>query len=421
MYGGRGGGKSHSVAQALLITGTTKPMRILCAREVQKSIKQSVHQLLCDYIVKLELTNFYEILDNEIRGANGTTFNFAGLAGSTVDSIKSFEGADVCWVEEGQTVTKRSWDVLIPTIRAPGSEIWVTFNPHTDLDNTYVRFVLQPPPDSVVIKINYPDNPWFSAELEAERLHCLATDPDNYANIWEGECLSASEMQFITTDSVRESMSRQARYLGDDPLICGIDLARGGNDDCFITFRRGKDARSEKIYKIPGKKSRDSMVVVSLVTKILQDHQPDQVNVDEGSMGGPIVDRLNQLGWNVMGVSFGSRATDDKHYSNKVAEMWDRMRVWIVNGGALPNNPRLLTELTCREFSHDNKDRLVLESKKAMKSGPDPKPSPDWADSICLTFAIDVAPIERKDRDDIHGMRLRSTHDVDPLDAMTFN
>src|SRR5574343_99827 len=127
-YGGRGSGKSWGVARALLIQGAQSPLRILCAREVQKSIKQSVHQLLTDQIQALGLGGFYEVLETEIRGKNGTQFYFAGLASHTVESIKSFEGAQRVWVEEGQTVSKKSWDILIPTIRAPASEICVTFN-----------------------------------------------------------------------------------------------------------------------------------------------------------------------------------------------------------------------------------------------------------------------------------------------------
>lgn len=423
LYGGRGGGKSHSVAQALLIKGTEQPLRILCAREVQKSIKQSVHQLLSDYIYKLELDNFYTILDTEIRGKNGTQINFAGLAGTTVDSVKSYEGADICWVEEGQTVTKRSWDILIPTIRKDGSEIWVTFNPFRELDDTYQRFVVSPPANAWVCKVNYNDNPWFSEELEAERAHCEKNDPDNYPNIWEGEPLGASEMQFITTETVRAAMSveRQAVYLHDDALICGVDLARGGNDDCIIAFRRGKDARSEKTYRISGKKSRDSMVVVSLLTKIFNEHAPDAIFMDEGGMGGPIVDRMNQLGWQVIGVNFGGKANDEKHYFNRTSEMWDRMRMWLIAGGTLPKNDRLLSELTNREFKHDNKDRLQLESKQEMRKGPEPKPSPDWADAICLTFASVVAPIERSERNDLPGLRMKKNYDVDPLDSVSYD
>jgi len=159
IYGGRGSGKSWGVARALLIMGANKPLRILCAREVQKSIKQSVHTLLSDQIQALGLGAFYEILEAEIRGQNGTLFSFAGLATNTVESIKSFEGCDIAWVEEAQTVSKRSWDILIPTIRKPASEIWVTFNPDVDTDDTYQRFVVNPPEFAKVVKVNWSDNP----------------------------------------------------------------------------------------------------------------------------------------------------------------------------------------------------------------------------------------------------------------------
>lgn len=190
-WGGRGSSKSWSFAAALLILGAKSPLRILCAREVQKSLKDSVHQLLTDQIQRMGLGQFYQVLDTEIRGVNGTTFSFAGLLQHTIDSIKSFEGVDIVWVEEAHSVSKKSWDVLIPTIRKPGSEIWITFNPNLDTDETWVRFVANPPPNSLVMQVNYTDNPYFPPELEQERLHCQATSPEDYKNIWEGQCRAA--------------------------------------------------------------------------------------------------------------------------------------------------------------------------------------------------------------------------------------
>jgi len=165
-YGGRGSGKSWSYARALLIKAANEPTRVLCAREIQKSIKQSVHTLLNDQIQALGLGAFYEVLEAEIRGLNGSTFSFTGLATNTVESIKSFEGCDIVWVEEAQTVSKKSWDILIPTIRKPNSEIWVSFNPNIDTDDTYQRFVVNPPENAKVVKVNYQDNPWFPEVLE---------------------------------------------------------------------------------------------------------------------------------------------------------------------------------------------------------------------------------------------------------------
>ena len=149
LYGGRGGAKSWGVARALLILGCKSTLRILCAREFQTSIKDSVHKLLSDQIYALGLESFYEITQNSIRGKNGSEFAFVGLK-NNVANIKSFEGVDICWVEEAQTVSKTSWNVLIPTIRKEQSEIWVTFNPELESDETYQRFVISPPDHAIV-------------------------------------------------------------------------------------------------------------------------------------------------------------------------------------------------------------------------------------------------------------------------------
>jgi phage terminase large subunit len=224
MRGGRGSGKSWSVARALLILGASQPERVLCTREVQESIKESVYTLLKDQIEALNLGYFYEVLGSEIRGLNGTRFLFAGLSDLTAESIKSYEGVTIVWVEEAKNVTKRSWDILVPTIRAKracgnDSEIWVTYNAELDTDETHIRFTLNPPPKCVSIELNYSDNPYFPSVLEDERLYCQKNDPKNYPNIWEGRCKPAvsgaiyyDEMQAM----LDEGRIRNVPY---DPLL----------------------------------------------------------------------------------------------------------------------------------------------------------------------------------------------------------
>lgn len=190
--GGRGSSKSWSVARALLIKGVHKPLRILCTREVQQSIRDSVHKLLCDQIQALNLGSLYGVEQRAITGRIGTEFMFAGLSDQTAESLKSYEGVDIVWLEEAQVITKRSWTILIPTIRKDGSEIWATWNPELDTDETYVRLVESPPEDIIHIELNWRDNPWFSEVLEKERLHAKATlSTDEYENIWEGKCRKA--------------------------------------------------------------------------------------------------------------------------------------------------------------------------------------------------------------------------------------
>jgi phage terminase large subunit len=184
-YGGRGSGKSWGFARALLALGASRPMQILCAREIQKSISDSVHRLLTNQIASMGLAEFYEVTNNAIRGRNGTEFTFAGLR-HNINSLKSIEGTDICWCEEAQTVSKASWQTLIPTIRKPGSEIWISFNPELDTDETYTRFVKDPPPGAVVRKINHSDNPWFPQVLRDEMELLKERDHDAYLTIWEG-------------------------------------------------------------------------------------------------------------------------------------------------------------------------------------------------------------------------------------------
>ena len=233
-YGGRGSGKSWSYARALLIKAANEPTRVLCAREIQKSIKQSVHTLLNDQIQSLGLGAFYEVLEAEIRGINGSTFSFTGLATNTVESIKSFEGCDIVWVEEAQTVSKKSWDILIPTIRKPDSEIWVSFNPNIDTDDTYQRFVVEPPENAKVVKVNYTDNPWFPEVLEIERQHSLKTNPD-YANIWEGDCKAAVDGA-IYSNEIREAQEEgRITTVPYDPMMkVHVVMDLGWNDSMSV-------------------------------------------------------------------------------------------------------------------------------------------------------------------------------------------
>jgi len=195
-YGGRGGGKSWSFAIVLLVMGVQKPLRVLCAREVQHSMKESVHKLLGNSVERMGLSKFYKITRDRIYGANGTEFIFAGLKHDPMQ-IKSLEGIDICWIEEAQKVSQNSWDILIPTIRKEGSEIWVSFNPDMDTDPTYKMFITNTRSDCQLRKVNYYDNPFFTGELLSELQYLKENDYDHYRHIWEGECAETSEAQIF--------------------------------------------------------------------------------------------------------------------------------------------------------------------------------------------------------------------------------
>jgi phage terminase large subunit len=212
-YGGRGSGKSWNVARTLLIEAGTRPLRILCARELQVSIKDSVHRLLADQIEQMGLEPFYQVKDKEIIGRNGSMFIFEGLR-HNITKIKSMEGIDVCWVEEAERVSNDSWKVLIPTIRKAGSEIWITFNPESETDPTYQRFIANQPPDAIVRKVNWDENPWFTDELKREMEYNYRVDPDSAAHIWGGECKKISDAQVLKGKWIIEAFNPKPEWNG---------------------------------------------------------------------------------------------------------------------------------------------------------------------------------------------------------------
>jgi phage terminase large subunit len=185
-YGGRGGAKSHAFARALLVKGMEKKMRIVCAREIQKNVKGSVHTLLADLVRSYELEGFYSIQEAVIKGKNGTEILFSGLKHNAT-GIKSLEGSDIWWVEEAENVSANSWEVLIPTVRKDNSEIWVSFNTKNISDPTYQNFVAKQDDDILCRKVSWRDNPYFPEVLNKERLRLMEDDYEAYLHVWEGE------------------------------------------------------------------------------------------------------------------------------------------------------------------------------------------------------------------------------------------
>ena len=251
LYGGRGGAKSWGIARALLIIGARKTTRILCAREFQTSIRDSVHKLLSDQIIAMGLIDFYEITQNAIRGKNGTEFSFVGLK-NNVANIKSYEGCDICWVEEAQTTSKLSWNVLIPTIRKEGSEIWISFNPELETDETFQRFIVNTPENSIVQRINWSDNPWFPETLRLEKDALFVRDREAYNTVWEGVCrqtvdgaIFAKEMQ----QAEFEQRITRVPYDATKPVLAIFDI--GWADATAVWFLQfvGMETRLIRYYE----------------------------------------------------------------------------------------------------------------------------------------------------------------------------
>lgn len=185
-YGGRGSGKSMSFASMLLVLSIQKPLRILCAREFQVSIRDSVLKELKNAIDHFGLNQYFDVGTHYLRGTNGSEFLFKGLR-NNIDGIKSLSQIDICWVEEADRVSERSWQFLLPTIRKENSEVWLSWNPEIEGSATDKRFLQNQPPKSKIVEINFSDNPWFPSVLNDERLYDLERNPEIYKHIWEGD------------------------------------------------------------------------------------------------------------------------------------------------------------------------------------------------------------------------------------------
>lgn len=185
-YGGRGGAKSHFFAEQIILRCIMRPTRVVCIREVQSSIKDSVRQLLIDKINKLNVAAMFEVLDTEIRGPDGSLIVFKGMQSYNAMNIKSLEAYDVAWVEEAQTLTQHSLDLLRPTLRREGSELWFSWNPRFKTDPVDMFFRKNPPPDAISVLVNWRDNPWFPDVLRREMAHDFMVDEDKADHIWNG-------------------------------------------------------------------------------------------------------------------------------------------------------------------------------------------------------------------------------------------
>ena len=236
LFGGRGGAKSWNVARILLALGRQSKKRILCGREIQNSIAESVFPLLKDQITTLGFGDFYTCTQSMIRGKNGTEFIFAGLK-QNISKMKSFEGIDIVWVEEAACVSEYTWSVLIPTIRKEGSEIWLTLNPELITDATYKRFIEDPPKGAILIPIGWRDNPWFPQVLLDEKDDLKEKNFELYKHVWEGEPVTALEGAVFASELAKVDLEKRITtvpYNPAKPVMTFWDL--GYRDNTVLWF-----------------------------------------------------------------------------------------------------------------------------------------------------------------------------------------
>lgn len=377
-YGGRGSLKSHSVARSLLIRGRKDKLRILCTRELQKSIKDSVHKLLADLIGQYELKDYVIKKDSIINTVTGTEFIFLGLRLNVLE-IKSLEGIDVCWVEEAQAITNESIDVLTPTIRKSGSQIIWTYNRINELDPVHVKFVINKPPNTYVKKVDYKlaeSLGWFPDVLKAEMEEDKKT-PAIYQHKWLGEPLSQSDKSIISRTSIMEAMQRT---IADDGAVeYGVDVARMGNDRTVFWKVKGLKTMKFKIHQ-----HKRTTEVCDLLEQFVDYNKSDLIKIDDTGVGGGVTDEMIRRGYNIQPINFGGEPDDKDKYPNWISEAWFYMGS-VMTEAELPMNSDLIMELSTRQWKQDTRGRRGVESKQEYKKRG--FRSPDLADACIIAYS----------------------------------
>ena len=390
-YGGRASGKSWSVARILLLKAKEKPLRILCTREIQNSIKESVHRLLSDQIDMMKMKGWI-VQNDSIRHINGSEFIFKGLY-TNIEKIKSLEGVDICWIEESETISEASWNILDPTIRKEDSEIWITFNPRFEEDTIYQKFIIGDVPNSLIVQLNYTENKHISQEIIDQVEYMKKEEYDNYRHIWLGECKRIADTRVFSMSEIQESFNRP--YVDDaGEVIWGLDVARFGDDRSVLAVREG--------YHIPKITTWQGLSTVELADRIHNlytraEKKPDAIFVDTIGVGAGVYDQLLQRGLPVIEGNSASKAADPK-YINKRAEMYMTLKEKMRYLKITPNQD-LLKELLKIEYLYTNSGKTQIISKDIIKKNYGK--SPDLADAVALTYFALIYKTEAED--DWHG------------------
>lgn len=380
--GGRYSLKSHTVARYLLIRARMAKTRIFCGREFQNSIADSSLQLLADLIDKYELTDFKVTRDGIVNEVTGSDFLFRGIRHNT-QSIKSIEGIDIAWIEEAQTITKESIDVLTPTVRKAGSQIIWTMNRTLELDSIYEMLALNKRDDTLHLNINYDvadKYGWIPDVIKAEIEYDKEFNPEVYQHKWLGQPIAQTEQAILSRTKVMEAMNRDGE--DDGAIEIGVDVARMGSDRSVLWKRKGlKTIGTETHTKLRLNILADRLeVFVNYDKDVL-------IKIDDTGVGGGLTDIMIERGYNVMPINFGGEATDKDKYPNWISEAWFHMQT-IMDEAQLPMDSDLLMELTTRQWKQDSKGKRAVEGKADYKKRG--YRSPDLADACIICYYTPV-------------------------------
>lgn len=394
IVGGRAKGASWSIARLMLLFGMQETCFIPCIREYQKSLKHSVKKLLEDTIKRFHWEYFYKSVESEIRGINGSLFIFNGLRDFNADSIKSLEYANYCWVAEAQSITRKSLEILRPTIiRQEGSQIWYDLNPRYATDPVYNDYVINHDDDAEVLFLNWRDNPWFTEKSKKQKDSDFKRNKEKAEHIWEGKLLDLGEMYICPFDLVHQAVENDIDFnkLKDELIVVGADIAHQGGDEITFYKRKGRKIIDHMIMAKDF--STGSKSITRQIVNNLQAFMGDTsviLNIDNGYIGASVADLMIDDGYIVNRINFGGNPKDKVHYYDCVTEMYAELRDELPYID-IPDDPELIKQLTQRKYKYmtgkSGYETIKIESKQEFaEHSEDINNSPDRSDGIVLTY-----------------------------------
>ena len=381
LKGGRGSGKSYYFADKLLEVFLDNPdTHWVCMREIQKSIDKSSKKLIEDRIDYYNLHDYFEILQTVIRAKRGKgEIIFQGLQDHTADSIKSLEGFHGVWVEEAMTITEKSLDLLTPTFRRDDSELWFSWNPFLKSDP--VEKLFREKDNSLLVHINFTENPFAPKVLISEAEEMRVKDPDKFMHIFLGYPQTQSETALFTYKLVEQAMNRNAEASG--ATVVSADIARFGNDKSCIVVRSGL-----WVKQIITKSGSDLTETADWIKAISNVYKADAIVVDSIGIGAGVLDILLRSGYFAIDGNFSKKATDEVRYHNKRASSYFDLKKAMDRGLAIPNDDELAEELLAIEYEFTSAGRVKIVDKDKIKKTIGR--SPDKADAMALSYFTDI-------------------------------
>jgi len=376
MLSGRGSAKTFHVLFLFIEMARSMFIRILCCREFQNSILDSSHAELVLFIKMLGYDNEFKVTKTRIyHKATGSVFIFRGLSRYT-SSLKSIPMIDIAFIEECEDITENSLvNVLMPTIRENGSELWACGNPKIRTSAISDMFVEnEPPPNTLLIRNNYMDNKFISEKFIREAEHIKKTKPALYRHIYLGEYLDTMELSMVHHINIQDG---HPTFRDSDIVVIGVDIARSGGDKTTIWVRRGHGIlHREHHYEM------DIDKLAPILGGMILRYEPDFVNVDSTGHGAWVPDALKGYGVQVHAVNFASKAYDEEKYANKRTELYGLADDYFIAGGTIPNYAPLIQELEASFYLPDSKNRASLMKKDDIRKIINR--SPDDSDGFCL-------------------------------------